>query len=761
MKTFNKIKYIGALLLIIVLSFWACDNSTDSVSSLQTISGKIKSTSGKFIGGAVIEAYGAANNLIDRDTTDDEGNFELMNIPETFASVTIKVQADGHDPFNSSLSDISGDDKQTENLLITLVDSRAEDDDCCSVVEINVSNREKEKVGNANVRIGLEDVIIAEGNTNDNGYIRFDSLCSANYWIRIAKDGYKVIETQFELGKCDTVAKDFTLSSNEYKDSCCDGKIYIITKDSRTGEKINRAKIILWQDGKELETKYTENGMVLFTDLCEGNYWVDIMAEGYKHIEFAIELGCNKEKEIVKELVRTSEKDSCCDGKIYIIIKDSRTGEKINRAKIILWQDGKELETKYTENGMVLFTDLCEGKYGVDIMAEGYKHIEFATELGCNKEKEIVKELVRTSEKDSCCDGKIYILAKDSRTGEKINNAKVVLWHDGKELETKYTENGMVLFTDLCEGKYGVDIMAEGYKHIEFAIELGCNKEKEIVKELVRTSEKDSCCDGKIYILAKDSRTGEKINNAKVVLWHDGKELETKYTENGMVLFTDLCEGKYGVDIMAEGYKHIEFAIELGCNKEKEIVKELVRTSEKDSCCDGKIYIVPKDAETKTVIKGAEVKLWHSGNVIADAVCGESYALFEDVCEGSYVVEIIAEGYQDVEFEVRIGCNEVIDPVKLMEKSNGEPCDDAILKLIIKDAESSRALGGVKVIIYSGERIIEDLISNNDGVVIFDGLTAPAVYRVVLEYDGYQAKTVEFRFEKCITLKETIRMEKN
>ena len=64
----------------------------------------------------------------------------------------------------------------------------------------------------------------------------------------------------------------------------------------------------------------------------------------------------------------------------------------ITNAKVKLWQDGELLETKEVNaDGFALFENLCEGKYAFDLIAEGYKTIEFFTELGCNEDKSITK----------------------------------------------------------------------------------------------------------------------------------------------------------------------------------------------------------------------------------------------------------------------------------------------------------------------------------------------------------------------------------
>ncbi|MDP0941425.1 hypothetical protein, partial [Klebsiella quasipneumoniae] len=76
------------------------------------------------------------------------------------------------------------------------------------------------------------------------------------------------------------------------------------------------------------------------------------------------------------------------------------------------------------------------------------------------------------------------------------------------------------------------------------------------------------------------NESGEKIKNAEVRLWKDGKKIESGKSVDGYVYFDDLCEGKYGISIFADNYKEIEFNVELGCNEQKVIEKKLVKNGD-------------------------------------------------------------------------------------------------------------------------------------------------------------------------------------
>ncbi|MDA3843337.1 MAG: hypothetical protein PF588_03080, partial [Candidatus Kapabacteria bacterium] len=230
-----------------------------------------------------------------------------------------------------------------------------------------------------------------------------------------------------------------------------------------------------------------------------------------------------------------------------------------------------------------VFENLCPGKYNLNIIMEHYKGPEFSVELDCNGVKEIHKDLIAEGDKDSCCDGKIHIRVKDEDTKEALNGAKVTIWKDGKNIGEKIVVDGFVLFENLCEGKYGFDILKEGYKHIEFVIELGCNENKDPIKYLANEKNQDSCCNGKIYVIPRDAETEELLKGAQVNIFKDGAKIGSKIVEEGYVVFENLCPGKYNLNIIMEHYKGPEFSVELECNGVAEIHKDLIAEGDKDS----------------------------------------------------------------------------------------------------------------------------------------------------------------------------------
>jgi hypothetical protein len=220
-----------------------------------------------------------------------------------------------------------------------------------------------------------------------------------------------------------------------------------------------------------------------------------------------------------------------------------------------LYFNGEKIGEKISTEGVVVFENLCEGKYSGSIIAEGMQGIEFNIELGCNETKELHKEL--ESNKKECCDGVIYYVLKDSTDGKAINEAEASLFMDGKFVAEKYTNgDGILIFTDVCEGKYQISTKRNGYKAFEFNFDVECNDTLEITKYMNREEEeKDSCCTAILKIIIIDSETLEPIANTNIVVEGKGFREEGTTDSEGEVHFDGLCAPReYAVIASIEGY---------------------------------------------------------------------------------------------------------------------------------------------------------------------------------------------------------------
>lgn len=734
-NTFYRI-FLPALLLTLIIA-WACkedviapDNET------YEISGQLLDEEDFPISGAILQVFSedGIQSLITKDTTDDNGYFTLKNLPENNDNLEVRIEHEFYQPASLMLKEmIKSQDKK--NIKIKM----QHDTDCTGKLYIKIKDTNENPINDAELRLNKKEKTLKKSHSNENGEVYFKNICPGEYWLRIYKYGFKVIEHEFSIEKGDSLNLNFTLVENE-KDTCCQGIIYLTIKDSTSNEPVSNVKVRLWKGKEKIKDGYTDkDGKISFEDICEGNYQISFFKDGYNEVEFNFEMGCNDTLEFNKFI--TKKDDSCCKGVIYLVIQDSTNNQGIENVNVNLWKDGKLLkEEKTNAAGLVKFTDLCEGKYSFAIKKEGYKSFEFFIKLGCNDTLEINKKMLKMQQ-DSCCDGKIILFVKDSTNNESINGAKVNLWRSGKLYSSKKTENGKVIFEKLCEGKYGIDIQHEKYKNIEFEIELACNQIIEITKNLIPVQQKDSCCNGVIKVAVFDKESKRTIKGAKVKLWFGGNLIYQETFNEEPLIINELCQGKYQFTFIAEGYKSAEESIVLGCN-DTIYFPFFMEPLEKDSCCDGKFKLSLRDSTSNEIILGATVKLWKNGKVIKEGKTKEEWIIFEGLCKGRYSVTISHENYKTSEFSIEIPCNETIEMIKYLSKDS-EPCCDGKVKIKPVDINTKLPIKNATVKLWKDGQIISQKVVEEE-YVIFEKL-CKGKYGVDIVHEKY--KNIEFSFE--------------
>ncbi|MFN3194776.1 MAG: hypothetical protein ACE364_02375 [Chlorobiota bacterium] len=88
------------------------------------------------------------------------------------------------------------------------------DDDCCEAILKFLVKDTKSKyyLSGASVTLKLgNDVIFENRKTNNDGYVIEDGLCKGEYTVIIEMDGYKTIETTWNVEKCDDFQEHFWL----------------------------------------------------------------------------------------------------------------------------------------------------------------------------------------------------------------------------------------------------------------------------------------------------------------------------------------------------------------------------------------------------------------------------------------------------------------------------------------------------------------------------------------------------------------------
>lgn len=576
------------------------------------------------------------NEILATDTSDENGYISFENISVPSENVTFSITHPLYNSLNLKYLEI---DKK-ENGTVTLEDKK----ECCGSLELNIKDEDGKALKNVEVKVRQDMKLLKKSVSDENGKVKFEGLCLEKYGLRLALDGYKVIEENITIENCDdTKSIDFKMiSTQSKKDSCCNG-VFIFKPKDKDGNILNGTKIYIYRDGVLIEDPVVENGKAVQDSLCEGKYKIVYKKDGFEDKSIEVEIGCNEEKTLEHTL---EKKNDCCEGIIKVRLKDDK-GNVFKDATVTLWKGSKKLtELKTDANGYLEFKELCESnEYSISISAEGYEGLEFKIEMGCNKELSFEKAL---KAKTDCCDAVLKFLVKDVKTKAALKDAKVTLKLNGKVIFEKRATNadGLVTEDGLCKGKYTVIIEREGYERIETT----WNIEKcDTFQETFSMEPVNNCCGGFVRIKVTDEK-GNLLRN-KTVRLKKGTTLisEVKTNDNGIAEFKDLCEGNdYNMSVLSEEHQSIEFGFELGCNKELNFEKAL---KTKTDCCDAILKFIVMDNDTKTALQGAKITLKLNGKVIFEKkeTDNEGEYLAEELCKGKYTVIIEKDGYTRIE----------------------------------------------------------------------------------------------------------------
>lgn len=645
------ITFTIAIVLASVLFFSCKDNSTAPIET-QQLTAYLVDASDNPVPDAYVQAF-QGNSKISSDTTNDDGQFELANIPIDLTNIYLIIRASSFPETKTELNKVMKSNEFNSGKKFKILRS----DNCKSSITITVQDSANgNPLANVWVKVSKEDQIYAKIKTNSEGKIIITNLCSGKYWYRVAPDGYKVVEGYFILGENDQ--QSITIKVSKIQQQNCCSQLHIKVIDNDSGQPINNAEVKLAKTGTDWYTKkYTNaDGKVTFGEICDGKYWIRVAKDGYKVKEEDgfIFSECDTLEAIIKLIKNTPPPDSCY-GAFYLTVLDNANGNPIAGADVKLTKEGWEGARKSTsDNGKVSFGQLAPGKYFVRIAKDGYQVIE--TYFILEKCDTIVweRKLTKSEQKDTCCAGKIIIYAKDESSKAMINGAVVKLWKGGQLIKSiTITENQPAKFTDLCEGQYGISVNAENYNGKEMNISLGCNKTEEATLYLTK-KQQDSCCNNKLIVYIKDDSTGQALKNAKVRIWKNGQQLTYKLTdENGKAVFEQLCKGSYGVDVIRESYQSIEFQFEVNCNDTKEITKTMKINQ---PCTTAGLKFLVKDYENGTPISGATVVIKANGQVIAQGTTNaEGYYIKENLAAPFvYSITISKDGYQTQTFEITV-----------------------------------------------------------------------------------------------------------
>ncbi|MCX7879265.1 MAG: carboxypeptidase regulatory-like domain-containing protein [Ignavibacteria bacterium] len=656
--------------LLAFLAITACENIGDETTNKNNFQAVLVDEQDIPVPNAIVEVFrttlGKTNILVSEeiiciDTTDEDGNFELKNLPSSLNNLKIRIRHSDFKKFEESL-DVLFKNQSKEKIRLRILHK----EECCGKIIIYTLGPDSSKLSNVSVKLNRKDDVVRKSKTNEDGKLVFENVCQGQYWFRLSKDGYEVVEKEFTIGKCDTLEFTFVLNrkSSFEKDTCCKGILGIEVKN-QNGEILNGALVYLRKESKVITKQVVkDNQAVYFKELCPGSYSLLIQKSGYSAAEVDVTLQCNDSVFVSSTLYR----DTCCNGKIAITVKD-KENNPISDAKVIIWLGKEKIGyTTTNSNGFALFENLCQGTYSLSIQKDGYQTIEFTVELGCNEEKEFSKTFQRKeTNQDSCCFGILKIFVKDKSSNQYVNGALVKMWKKSEILKTAEVTEGVALFKNICPGSYSFSIHKEGYKTIEFTLTFECNDTLEATKYLEKTI-LDSCCNGKLILIVKDTSNNQPIKGAEVKLWKGSTKVGIQSTnENGKVVFEKLCEGDYSVSIYKSGYSGKEFSFDIGCDQTIE-KHAYLKQKGTDTCCTAVLKLRIINSSNNEPISGAKVVIKDGETTLAEITSdSEGWAIKEKLCAPkNYSVRVSAEGFQAKEFTITFKeCNVIKETIKL------------------------------------------------------------------------------------------------
>jgi hypothetical protein len=511
----------------------------------ESVSGTLSDEIGNLVPGAIVEAVGAADARIALDTTNDYGAFTLAGLPANLTGVQLRVVHTEFKPFTTSIQSIVALAGGKEGVLLSLL----HDDSCCAKLVVTVTGANGVPLGNTEVRLRRGDHLISTGHTDSTGHITFTNVCNGEFNLRLSRDGYHVMERGgVHVTNCDTTRLEFAMNANEnehHDDTCCNGKLRIMPRDSATHAVLSGASVRITKLGGTARTITSNGDGTIFRELCSGTYNVRIAKEGYRVIEFQITVNCNDSVYTDRYLAHLEEHhgdDSCCNGRVDIIPRDSATNAILNGATVKLYKGATLLSTKTTAEGHTVFEGLCIGTYSISIFKDGYKHIEYSFTLTCNQHVEITRTLAAEHAADTCCHGAITIIARDSASNAVLANTGVRLSKGGVNIGTGTTNaNGVVGFDGLCEGTYVVNMTRDGYHAREFTVVITCNQHREVTGKMLHNEGDTTCCNAVMRFRVKDSTVAEGG-------WLTGVTVTIKRGNDVIATGTTNGEGNYAHD---------------------------------------------------------------------------------------------------------------------------------------------------------------------------------------------------------------------
>ncbi|WP_142341246.1 MSCRAMM family protein [Bacillus cereus] len=449
-----------------------------------------------------------------------------------------------------------------------------------------------------------------------------------------------------------------------------------------------------------------------------------------------------------------------------IVLKDAKFD--------VIDKDNNVVATVTTnEKGIAEVKDLPLGDYFVkEINApEGYIKVDTPVKVTIDNTNVIELVMKNTRKVEN---GQFKLLKKDSESGQLLPGAKFdVIDKDGKVVETIVTDDkGEALSKQLPVGSYTLkEVEApKGYELSSSSVSVDVEANKVVTVDVVNKKIPEKVT-GQFEIVKVDAEDKTKVlSDAEFEVYKDGKKVDTLRTDKtGKVVSQKLEPGKYTLKETKapQGYKLLKEEIEVVVEANKVVEVQIENAKEL-----GSLQVIKKDAESETVLAGAEFKLKNeAGQVVGEAKTTnkEGVVKFENLVPGKYTLEETKapEGYKalEVTVEVNVVANEVVKQEVMNEKVKEEITGQ--LEITKVDANNTnKILAGAVFEIWKDGTKIDTLTTNKSGKATSKKLE-PGDYTLkeIQAPEGYTLSDKEMKFtisnEKIEVVKLQITNEKD
>lgn len=718
-----------------MVTFWACENSIKPEETKIALSGTIIDSQNLPVPFAIVSIFEISSKTsllsekkIASDTTDEDGKYDLSGIPESMSNLVLKVNHPNFPEFASGLNDLKGAITSDKKLPIKMDNNK----ECNASLNFVIKDKLSDlAIKEAQIRVSQNGTLIKKAYTNTNGTLTLSNMCEGTYSVRVAKDGYAVVEKNVTVVKGDSLQLVYPMLSNNSNptDTCCGGSIGMTVNDENS-KALNNVNVKITLGDKLLVSKLTNDlGKVSFDKLCEGSYNVKLFITGYEDKAETFSLGCNAKIENISFQMKQKQKDTtkCCNVSVTINLKDS-SGKELNGKVKLLVKGGEGRGYKETTNGTITFKELCDGdEITAYIAIAGYEPQEVKFTAKCNEN--ITKEVVYPKLKEKCCTGVAVINLVDS-AGNKLNGkAKLMLNGDVIRNLTE-TKDGTVTFKELCEGDVVTAwISVEGYDYREVKITIKCDS---TVTTTV-TYAKKPCCEGKFIITLKDSLGNDLKANYRMTLNGSTFVKEGKIEGPNQAII-GLCEGTYEITFTSENTEPKTIKVVITCATPN---IQIVPLTLNGKCCEGVLVITPTDSTTLLPLNGGTIRLYKGSALVGTKIVENGKVRFDKLCEGEYSFSFSLLGYKSFEAKVIITCKDSTVFPLLLNKST---CCDNKLSVYVKDLESNR-LSDVSIDLALNDKVVKSGVTNGDGNINFTDL-CEGTYVVRMKREGYRDSIV-------------------